>query len=215
MAKKERYIPALNQNWLTPLYDPLLKWGMREEEFKRHLVDTAHLANHQRVLDLGSGTGTLTILMKQSYPAMSLVGLDGDAAMLEIARKKAEQAGLEIEWQEALATALPFEDGSFDRVVSCLMTHHLTAPNKVKAFQEVKRVLKPDGEFHILDFGKPTRLLMKLISIPMARLEEAGDNYRGLLPQMLRQAGFTRILDIRHFTTIFGELVHYQISMST
>ena len=53
MAKNEKYIPALNQNWLTPLYDPLLKWGMRENEFKRHLVEYSNLASDQQVLDLG------------------------------------------------------------------------------------------------------------------------------------------------------------------
>ncbi len=41
MTKNEKYIPVLNQNWLTPLYDPVLKWGMREETFKRYLIENA------------------------------------------------------------------------------------------------------------------------------------------------------------------------------
>jgi hypothetical protein len=70
--------------------------------------------------------------------------------------------------------------------------------------------LKPGGEFHLLDFGKPTSLGMRLISIPIARMEEAGDNIRGLLPGMLRQAGLSDIAETRHFKTLFGELIHYQ-----
>jgi ubiquinone/menaquinone biosynthesis C-methylase UbiE len=210
MGPKEKYIPALNQSWLTPLYDPLLKWGMREDVFKRYLVEHAHLAVGQKVLDLGCGTGTLTIQIKRFLPQIELFGLDGDPAVLQIARQKAEAAGVEIRWEEGLAYELPYPTGSFDRVISCLMIHHLTAPNKLKAFQEVFRILKPGGEFHLLDFGKPTNFGMRLISIPIARLEEAGDNIRGLLPGMLTQAGLTDLTETRHFKTLFGELIHYQ-----
>jgi ubiquinone/menaquinone biosynthesis C-methylase UbiE len=209
--EKEKYIPALNKNWLTPLYDPLLKWGMREETFKRHLVENSNLSAGQRVLDLGCGTGTLTIQIKQSSPLIELIGLDGDPRILQIAKSKAEAAGLSIQWREGLATTIPYPDASFDRVVSCLMVHHLTTSNKVKAFQEVSRVLKPGGEFHLLDFGKPSNLLMRMISIPIARLEQTGDNIQGLLPEMLCLAGFNRIHEIWRFNTIFGELVHYCI----
>jgi ubiquinone/menaquinone biosynthesis C-methylase UbiE len=209
--EKEKYIPALNKNWLTPLYDPLLKWGMREETFKRHLVENSNLSAGQRVLDLGCGTGTLTIQIKQFNPLIELIGLDGDPRILQIAISKAEAAYQDIQWKEGFAYDLPYPAGSFDRVISSLMIHHLTYPNKLKAFQEVFRILKPEGEFHLLDFGKPSTFLMRMISIPIARLEEAGDNIQGLLPEMLRLAGFTSIVEIWRFKTIFGELVHYCI----
>lgn len=210
VESKQKYIPALNQNWLTPLYDPLLKWGMREDTFKRYLIEHSHLEAGQNVLDLGCGTGTLTIQIKQFLPQIELIGLDGDPSVLRIARGKAEAAGLGITWEEGLAYALPYPSSSFDRVISCLMIHHLTASNKLKAFQEVFRILKSGGEIHLLDFGKPTSIGMRLISIPIMRMEEAGDNIRGLLPDMLRQAGFSDFAETRHFKTIFGELVHYQ-----
>lgn len=210
MENKDKYIPAFNQNWLTPLYDPVLKWGMREETFKRYLVEHAHLEPGQRVLDLGCGTGTLTLQIKQFLPQIELFGLDGDPSVLQIAREKAIAANVDIRWEEGLAYDLPYPAASFDRVISCLMIHHLTASNKLKAFQEVFRILKPGGEFHLLDFGKPTSVGMRLISIPIAGMEEAGDNVCGLLPAMLRQAGFSWIAETRHFKTIFGELIHYQ-----
>jgi ubiquinone/menaquinone biosynthesis C-methylase UbiE len=201
----------LNQSWLTPLYDPLLKWGMREEAFKRYLVEHAHLEPGQKVLDLGCGTGTLTIQIKQFLPQIELSGLDGDPAVLHIARGKAEAAGVDIRWEEGLAYDLPYPATSFDRVISCLMIHHLTTPNKLKTFQEVFRILKPGGEFHLLDFGRPTNLGMHLVSIPIARMEEAGDNIRGLIPAMLKKAGFQEITEIRHFKTVFGEFIHSYI----
>jgi ubiquinone/menaquinone biosynthesis C-methylase UbiE len=173
-------------------------------------VEHAHLEPGQKVLDLGCGTGTLTIQIKLNFPLIELTGLDGDLSILRIARRKAEAAGADIHWEEGLAYGLPYLDPSFDRVLSCLMVHHLTRLNKTKAFQEVFRVLKPGGEFHLLDFGQPTNLGMRLVSIPIGRLEEAGDNIRGLLPSMLQQAGFSTITKTRHFKTLFGELIHYQ-----
>lgn len=211
-AQVSPYIPALNKRWLTPLYDPLLKWGMKEEKFKRYLVENAGLIPGQQVLDLGCGTGTLTILLKQFQPAIEITGIDGDPHILEIARQKSKTSGVDIVWKQGMAYDLPYPAASFDRVISCLMIHHLTAPNKVKAFREVYRLLKPGGEFHILDFGRSQDPFMRLISFFMARMEEARDNISGRIPFMLQEAGFQDVNIRARFKTIFGELVHLQVS---
>lgn len=207
---KEKIIPALHNNWLTPLYDPLLKWGMREKVFKGYLTEHSHLEPGQKVLDLGCGTGTLSIQLKKYSPKIDLIGLDADPRVLQIAKEKGAAVNGDIQWIEGFAHHLDFLDNTFDRVISCLMVHHLTLPNKRKAFEEVFRVLKPGGEFHLLDFGKPTSLGMRLISIPIGYMEEAGDNIRGLLPGLMFQARFSNISETRHFKTIFGELICYQ-----
>ena len=80
-----RYIPALSFGWLTPLYDPLLRWAMQEERFKRHLIRQANLQPGHQVLDVGCGTGTLTLLIQQTEPAALVAGLDGDPDILAIA----------------------------------------------------------------------------------------------------------------------------------
>src|SRR4030067_2941191 len=116
MSKKARFIPALSFQWLTPLYDPLLRWGMREETFKRHLIEQANIQPGQRILDLGCGTGTLTILIKQLHPDADVVGLDGDPEILEIARVKAAKARVEITLDHGMAYQLPYPDEAFDRV---------------------------------------------------------------------------------------------------
>jgi ubiquinone/menaquinone biosynthesis C-methylase UbiE len=208
--KKVAYIPALNKTWLTPLYDPLLKWGMREELFKRYLVESTHLQPGWRVLDLGCGTGTLTLQLKQHQPAAEVIGLDGDPIVLEIARNKSTEVGVDIQWKEGMAFRLPYPSNYFDRVVSCLMIHHLTKEDKVRAFREVYRVLKPGGEAHFLDFGKPHGLVMTLVSVFIARMEEAEDNVKGLIPAMLQEGGFPEVNIARRFRTIFGELSHYK-----
>src|SRR5215210_6233006 len=107
MEKNEKYIPALSLDWLTPLYDPLIRWFMPESKFKTRLVMQAHIRRGHRILDLGCGTATLTILIKEAHPDAEVIGLDGDAKILEIARKKAARVGAEITLQKGLAFQLP------------------------------------------------------------------------------------------------------------
>ena len=94
-----------------------------------------------RVLDLGCGTGTLTIMIKQAHPEAEVVGLDGDPAVLEIARTKAMQAGVKISLDHGMAFHPPYQDNSFDRVLSSLVIHHLTTENKQRAMHEIYRIL--------------------------------------------------------------------------
>jgi ubiquinone/menaquinone biosynthesis C-methylase UbiE len=203
---EERYIPALRFRWLTPLYDPLLKWGMREETFKRRLIAQAKIRPGERVLDLGCGTGTLTIMVKQTIPGAEVIGVDGDFEVLHIAEGKGNQAGVNITWDHALATDLPYPDNSFDRVLSSLVIHHLTIEDKLQAFREVFRVLRPNGEFHIVDFGPPFGPFTWLMSRLMRHLEETKDNFDGKLPGLLSSAGFVAVSETAQLTNLFGPI---------
>ncbi len=209
-AHQERYIPALSFKWLTPLYDPLLKWGMREETFKRRLIERARISAGERVLDLGCGTGTLTVMLKQVSPKSEVTGLDGDPEVLSIARTKAEHSGLDILWDQGYAYDLRFPNGSFDVVVSSLVIHHLIGEDKIRAFQEVLRVLRPAGRFHIVDFGRPFSPLTRLQAAYMKNLEEAADNFAGRIAPMLQEAGFESVGEVEKFNTIFGPIWFYQ-----
>lgn len=210
MSDEKNYIPALSFRWLTPLYDPLLKWGMREEIFKRSLIQRAHIQAGQRVLDLGCGTGTLTIMLKVAVPHADITGVDGDEEILSIAKSKSELAHVDITWDHGLAYDLPYPDDSFDRIVSSLMIHHLVSADKLRAFREVHRVLRLDGGFHIVDFGKPFSLLTRVQGAAMRNLEEAADNFGGLILPMLKEAGFDSASEDEHMNTLFGPIWFYQ-----
>ena len=198
------YIPALKYGWLTPMYDPLLRWVVRESTFKQHLVEQAPIEKGQRILDLGCGTATLTIIIKRTHPESEVVGLDGDPRILEIARAKVAKTVLDITLNQGMAFDLPFADDSFDHVFSSLLFHHLTRENKIRTLREVFRVLRPQGELHVVDFGKPQNILTYLISLVVRRAEETSDNVKGLLPEMFRNAGFEQIEETARYTTIFG-----------
>jgi len=211
--KHKEYLPALSYDWLTPLYDPLVRLTTLELTFKRHLVQQAQIENGHRVLDLGCGTATLTLLIKETHPGAEVVGLDGDAKILEIAKEKVEKAGLSVTLDCGMAFELPYNTASFDRVLSTLVLHHLTCVNKERALWEVLRVLRPGGELHVADWGKPQNTLMRIASLPLRifdGLETTFENVNGLLPSMFHDAGFEEILEPAQYMTLFGTLSLYK-----
>ena len=199
-----RYIPAFSFRWLTPLYDPLLKWIMREETFKQRLIRQAGITPAMQVLDLGCGTGTLTLMLKRVHPDAVVTGLDGDSQVLDIARQKSRD--MNIRWDEGLASSLPYPDSTFDRVVTSLVIHHLPTEGKRRAFKEMYRILKPQGQLHVLDFGAPHSAFTRFMAKYMRRLEETADNIDGLIPLFIMEAGFSGVEELNHFGTIFGPL---------
>lgn len=210
IEKRDRYIPSLCYGWLTPLYDPLQRWIFRESVFKSRLVEEAHIQKGQKVLDLGCGTATLTILIKKRHPEAEAFGLDADPAALEFATSKAARAGVEIAFAHGQASKLPYQDGSFDRVLSSLMFHHLNRDQKRAATREAFRVLRLAGEFYLADLGTPQNVLMYLISLVMKRLEHAADNISGLLPGMILEAGFERVAEAASFAMPYGTVSLYK-----
>ena len=204
---QDEYIPALKYRWMTSLYDSLLYWVLRESNFKRCLVEQACIENDQRVLDLACGTGTLTPSIKQAHPQSEVVGLDGDAKVLEIAQVKVARSGLGVTLDYGMAFDLPYSDGSFDCVLSSLLFHHLTRENKIRTLSEVIRVLRPGGELHVADWGKPQNRLMRIAFLSVQMLDgfkTTGDNVGGLLPELFISAGFEEAQESAQYMTISG-----------
>lgn len=173
------------------------------------LVRQCNAERGQKVLDLACGSGTLAIWLKMTSPGAKVTGVDGDPKILSIARRKAGRSGADVRFDAGMSDALPFVDGSFDRVVSSLFFHHLTRGEKLQALKEVKRVLRPRGELHVADWGLPANALLKFASRFVGALdgsETTGDNFRGLLPELIEEAGFGGVEETGHFNTLFGTI---------
>ncbi len=164
----------------------------------------------QSMLDAGCGTGTLTLLIKQAHPGVTVHGLDIDAGILRIAQRKAAQAGQNILWQQGTATCLPYPDQSVDHVVASLLLHHLAQQDKQHMLREAFRVLKPGGALQVADFGRPHDFSMWLISGLMRWFEEIHDNVLGLLPVFMTDAGFHPVETLANHRTIAGTIALYR-----
>jgi ubiquinone/menaquinone biosynthesis C-methylase UbiE len=207
------YLPALRFPALTRIYDPVVRATTREGRFKAMLIEQAAVEPGQRVLDLGCGTGTLAIQVKRREPGAEVVGLDADPEMLSQAEAKAEGAGVEVDLTEGMSTELPFEDGSFDRVLSTLFFHHLDPEPKRRTAREIARVLRKGGELHVADWGPPSDPAMAVAFLGIRLLdgfENTAENVHGELPRIFEDAGLVRAEQTDRLRTVFGTLALYR-----
>ncbi len=203
------HVPALRFNWLTGFYDRLIAATMPEKAFKMALVQQAGIRPGDRVLDFGTGTATLSILLSEQCPGADVTGVDVDEKVLTIARRKVAESRAAVRLVRYDGNKLPFERGSFERAVSSLVFHHLTRSQRQQALRELNRVLVPGGEVHIADWGKPAnglqRLLFYLVQL-LDGFETTADSVRGVLPELLYEADFDNVEETGSFKTVFGTL---------
>ena len=202
------YIPAAGHDRFLRFYDPLTRL-LGAGRVRARLLDAANIQPGERVLDLGCGTGELSLQLKRRQPAAQVVGLDPDAKALARAEQKRRQAGCEIEWLEGYAGRAPFPAHSFDQVVSSLMIHHLTSEQKREAFRDVLRLLRPGSSFHLLDFGPPKNSLERGLTAVFHHDDRIADNLGGRLPEWLREAGFEDVREVESHRTLFGRVSLY------
>ncbi len=211
--KSTGYIPPLKYHWLTKLYDPLIQSTMPEKQFKGDLIKQANIQPNYDVLDFGCGSLTLSLMIRMSENRANVTAIDVDEKIIEIAKQKKQEFGTDIKIDHYHGKILPYEDDSFDRVLTSLVFHHLNKKQKENSLKEIYRVLKPGGELHIADWGKPNNIIMRLAFYGVQFLDgfkTTRDNVKGLLPEYIRNANFINVETRKSFNTIFGTLSLYK-----
>jgi ubiquinone/menaquinone biosynthesis C-methylase UbiE len=204
MEHAERnYLPAMGKRWLLPLYDPLLRL-LGADKTKRRLIEQAQIKSGFRVLDIGCGTGSLAVLIKKSHPEVEVSGVDPDPAALSISKRKANRAGLSIEFDRGFSDHLSYPDESFDRVFSSFMFHHLEPGERAATLREIGRVLKAGGSLHLLDFaprdGKGHRHY---------RSPHEESRYEGRVVDLMSEAGFVDAREVAKGKIFLGPIAFY------
>jgi ubiquinone/menaquinone biosynthesis C-methylase UbiE len=136
---------------IPEIYDRLLV-PLIFEPYARDVAARVAMANPQSVLEIAAGTGAVTRALVSSLPAKTtIVATDLNAPMLEHAQSAMPSKG-SVEWKVADAQQLPFGDASFDAVVCQFGA--MFFPDKVGAFREARRVLKPNGRYYVSVWDK-------------------------------------------------------------
>jgi len=144
---------------LIPIYNWLFKVlaGRQHEAFRRHVLELIALADGERLLDAGCGTGMMALRIAARYPGCTVHGIDLSPKMIAVARRDAEKQGLAMDFRVGSITDLPYPGDSFDVVITNIMYHHLDLTEKRQAVAEIARVLKPGGRYVSAEFGPRAR----------------------------------------------------------
>lgn len=179
---------------------------------------TSYIKSGQKVLDIGCGTGALTL--RAALKGANVKGIDLNLQMLEIAQKRANKTNVKknVEFCEMGAAELDSEKTeNYDVVMSGLCFSELTEDELIYTMKEVKRILKPKGILLVADEVIPNRLSKKmfnwLIRFPLVIITfilaqtttKAVDN----LPEMMEKAGFliesVRLNKMGNFIELIGK----------
>lgn len=157
---------------------------------RNDVVELLEKEDFDNLLDLDCGTGLLLEQILEKIPDANVSGFDYGLERIEKAKKRFD--GKDIDFQFGQAINLPYEDNSFDVIVSTTTFHHYEQPKKV--LNEVYRVLKPNGTFIICDtyLGSMLRYLNK-ISKPVNEVSGMNLYSKKDIWRLLNAAGFTGI----------------------
>jgi ubiquinone/menaquinone biosynthesis C-methylase UbiE len=166
-------------------------------------IDQALIKPGNTVLDVGCGTGEVTLLAKARTKEGKVHGIDPAPEMIAVARKKAARKHLEIDFRVGVIEGLPFPDASMDVVTSSLMMHHLPESLKIRGLAEIYRVLRPGGHVLIADFMRPTGSFLNHLFIAFTRHQGIQKGIEDL-EKPLKKAGFRQIIQSEEKVLIIG-----------
>ena len=160
-STRQRYYDLFSK-----VYDLIIRLhsGDREGSLRGFIACKVSLSRGDRALDLCTGTGSVALqLAKQVGEKGLVVGLDFSRGMLEKAKEKAEKSNLnQLYLIQANAGQLPLQDASFQGVTCSHAFYELKGDERIKAIDEVARILIDGGRFCLMEHAKPEKLVPRL-----------------------------------------------------
>lgn len=176
-------IAAVTYDRVTAIASPPNEGYVRQQLIK------AIVGQPQHILDLGCGTGSSTILLKQAFPDAEVVGIELSPWILAVAHRRAAQAGVELDLRHGLAEMTGLAAESFDWVTASFLFHEMPVARSRQVLTEAMRLLKPGGRVLVLD-GNQSKLrqmhwLIDLFREPYSKVYAAEQT-----EDWLKEAGF-------------------------
>lgn len=211
MREETSHTPPAGYSFLTPFYDIGVRISTRETKWRNALVDLISPSDDDILLDIGAGTGSLALLLARKNPSTAYFGIDPDKDALRIARKKARNAGIEVELKVAAFSENEISDWPKPSIVTlCLVLHQVPLKEKIRILREVYKVLQPGGRLFIADYAEQrTWLMRRLFRATIQQLDGVTDtqpNADGVLGPLMTEVGFTEVIELRQFNTVTGSI---------
>lgn len=205
------YTPPLGFAALTPFYDRAIGLFTREAHWRSKLSDAIDARSGEMILDVGSGTGSLGIMITSREPDVRYRGIDPDADAVRSARLKAKSVGSSATFDEGfLADGPPSDAHRVDKIVSSLVFHQVPVSEKVRLLAAVFNWLKPGGSIFVADYGEQRSIPMKLaFRLTVQLLDGVCDtqpNADGILPRLMAEAGFIAVDRLDSIVTPSGSI---------
>ena len=205
------YVPALGDHRLSPLYDTTVALMTCERTWRRAFVKQIAPEPRDVILDLGCGTGSLAILLKQTCPSASIYGIDPDPDILTRAEAKARNADMLIHLSRGFAqdAAAIAADVRPNKIISSLVLHQMPLSAKRQAILNAFAGLRSEGELHIADYGRQSSPLMRLAFRQVQTLDgfdNTQPNADGVLSELIKEAGFAGVREERVIPTATGSI---------
>ena len=213
--RERDFTPAAPQLWL---YDFLVKVLTREGRWRGALIDQIRPSPSEVIADVGCGTGSNLVALANRAPGVRLIGIDPDPAVRERAQRKLDAARVSAELRHGYAreTAALLAGSGVRKLVSSLVFHQVPMDEKRAGLLAFRAALPPGGELHVADYGlQRTRLMRRLF-----RIVQEGDGYentepnaQGVLPELMREAGFADVRETQVIPTPSGSISLYFASV--
>ena len=193
--------------WSNSIFPRFLDWAARDNDELKTLRTRAVASAQGRILELGFGTG----LNLPHYPpsVKAIVAVDPNPGMAAIALRRMNDLGMAVTHHQISAESLPFDAGSFDSVVSTLTL--CSIPDVCAALSEVRRVLRPGGQFLFFEHGRhPDPGVSKWQDRlnPLWKRVFDGCQINRDVPQLIRNAGLS-LTTIEHPTMRMPRVAAY------
>lgn len=211
-ANVDEFTPALPLLWA---YDFAVTSLTRESVWRKALLLQLDPQSSDVIADVGCGTGSFLMLAGKTAPSARLIGIDPDERVLERAERKLRSASVKADLYHGYIRDIGrlLANAGVNKIVSSLVFHHLSLPEKRDGLSAMFTALKAGGELHLADYGLQSNRLMRGLFRLVQRVdgyEQTQPNAEGILPQLMEQSGFHAVEEQLVFSTPTGMISLYR-----
>lgn len=211
-ANVDDFTPALPLLWA---YDFAVTNLTRESVWREALLRQLNPQSADVIADVGCGTGSFLVLAGKTAPSARLIGIDPDVRVLERTESKLKSANLKADLYHGYMRDIGklLADAGVNKIISSLVFHHISLPEKRDGLSAMFSVLKAGGELHVADYGfQSTRLMRGLFRLVqwVDGYEQTQPNAEGILPQLMEHAGFHAVEESLAVSTPTGMISLYR-----